>query len=179
MSRKLQIGVIGYAGQEEYKNGRGGATKKLVRLAEEIGRLLAKEGVVVVTGGKSGIMEAVAKGAKSENGLTVGVVKGKKRFVANTFIDVEVISGMEADGLDELFVVFMSDALIVLGGGAGTLQEIAVAYRNNKPVVILQGTGGWADRVQNKFLDERKRMSFIFVKTAKEAVNEALKLSRK
>jgi uncharacterized protein (TIGR00725 family) len=177
MKRKLQIGVIGYAGKEEYK-GLGGASKKLLKLAEEVGQRLAKAGAIVVTGGKSGVMSAAAKGAKARNGTTVGVVKGAARFVSNSYTDVEVVTGMVADGLDELLIVLMSDAVIVLGGGAGTMQELALAYRNNKPIVVIQNTGGWAERIGDEYMDERKRRSVLFARTAQEAVSLALKAGK-
>lgn len=178
MNKKFQVAVIGYAGKEEYK-GSGGASKKLMHQAEEIGKRLALSGVIVVTGGKSGIMLAAAKGAKGASGITVGIVKGNNRFVSNSYIDVEVITGMVADGMDELLITLMADAFIVLGGGAGTLQEIALAYRNDKPIVVLEGSGGWAQRVQDEYLDERKRLRIISVKTPREAVQKILRLLKR
>ena len=175
--RRLQIGIIGSAGKEEYKS--GGASVALCKKAEKIGFLLARSGVTVVTGGKSGIMEAAARGAKKGGGITIGVIKGIKRFVSNNFVDVELITGMQADGLDELLLVLSSDALIALGGGAGTLQEIAIAYRNQKPLIALAGTKGWGQRLSEQYLDERRITKVLNAKTPKQAVSLALKLARK
>ncbi|MFA6514545.1 MAG: TIGR00725 family protein [Patescibacteria group bacterium] len=171
--KKLQIGVIGSAGQDDYENN-GFASEEMIIVAQEVGRLLAQADVVVVTGGKDGIMEAAAQGAKLAGGLTVGVIKGRDRFLSNKYTDIEILSGMIADGLDELTLVLMCDALIVIGGGAGTLQEIAIAYRNNKPIISIDYLGGWGEKLAEKYLDERKK---IFIKSAKnpvEAVNLAL-----
>ncbi|MES2087997.1 MAG: TIGR00725 family protein [Patescibacteria group bacterium] len=173
--RKLQIGVIGSASQTEYP-GKGGASQAMEKAAEDIGFLLAQRGAVVVTGGKGGIMEAAARGAKRGGGVTVGIIKGNRRRTSNKFTDVEVLTGMEADGMDELFLVLMSDALIVLGGGAGTLQEIAIAYRNKKPVVVLGGMGGWGEKLVGKFVDERQLVKLIRAKTPKDAVTKVLSL---
>jgi uncharacterized protein (TIGR00725 family) len=173
--KKLQIGVIGYAGTEEYVSG-GGPTMSTLDIAEKIGKLLAENNAIVVTGGKSGIMETAAKGAKTANGITVGVVKGKNRFTSNPFIDVEVITGMEADGMDEVMLVQMCDGFIVLGGGAGTLQEITLAYRNNKPVVALKNTGGWADKLADQYLDERNRVKVESASSPEESVTKILSL---
>lgn len=175
INKKLQIGVIGSAARNEYK-GQGGASSLMQKSAEEIGFLLASYGAVVVTGGKGGIMEAAARGAKKAQGVTVGIVKGKKRKVSNDFTDIEVLTGMEADGLDELFLVMMSDALIVLGGGAGTLQEIAIAYRNRKPIVVLDGMNGWGEKLADKFVDERQTVKLLRAKSPKDAVSKALAL---
>lgn len=178
ITRKLQIGVIGSADPKEYK-GRGGASKKVNRLAEEIGLLLGKARAVVITGGKGGIMESTAKGVKQAGGITLGVIKGEKRLTSNRFTDIEIVTGMAFDGLDELLLVLACDALIVLGGGAGTLQEIAIAYRNRKPLVVLENTKGWSQKLCGKYLDERKVVRIQSAKTPPKAVSLALKLARK
>ncbi|MDO8482476.1 MAG: TIGR00725 family protein, partial [bacterium] len=175
--RKLQIAVVGSAARSEYR-GRGGASSFMLKAAEKVGFLLAREGAVVVTGGKGGIMEAAARGAKKGGGVTVGVVKGKLRTISNRFTDIEVLTGMEADGLDELILVLMSDAVIVLGGGAGTLQEIALAYRNKKPIVVLDGMSGWGARLAGQFVDERQLVKLIKARTPEEAVRRAYGLAK-
>lgn len=175
--KKLQIGVIGSAGNEEYPDGNG-LTKESIKKAQEVGKLLAQAGAIVVTGGKGGIMEAASRGAKEENGLSIGVIQGKKRFTSNDFVNIEILSGAEADGLDEYLLVMMCDALIAIGGGAGTLQEIVIAYRNNKPVIMLEGTGGWADKLEDSYLDDREKIEFIKTSIPKEAVDLAIKNSQ-
>ncbi len=176
--KKYQIGIIGSAGNDDY-SGSSGATEKMMAEAEKIGELLARNDVIVVTGGKSGIMEAGARGAKKIGGITIGIIKGKKRFTSNNFTDIEVISGMEADGLDELLLVNMCDGLIVIGGGAGTLEEIAIAYRNAKPMVALTTQAGWAKKLAGQFLDSRKTVKIEQAKNAEEAVEKILKLAGK
>lgn len=176
-SKKFQIGVIGSAGSDDYL-GSTGATKQMLKQAELVGSFLAKNGAAVVTGGKSGVMESAAKGAKKYKGTTIGVIKGKKRFTSNQFTDIEVISGMEADGFDEFLLVTMCDALIVIGGGAGTLEEITIAYRNSKPIIVLDGNGGWGEKLKDSYLDERNRIKIETVLTPEKAVKEAFKLAR-
>jgi uncharacterized protein (TIGR00725 family) len=178
MNKKLQIGVIGSAGREEYLKGNGGSTDEMLLKAKEVGSLLAKKGAIVVTGGKSGIMEAAAKGAKENNGLAIGVIKGSKRFTSNAYTDIEVLTGMAADGFDELMLVLMCDALIVIGGGAGTLEELAIAYRNNKPIVGLKNSGGWSDKVIGTFLDERETVLVETAEQPEEAVEKAIELAK-
>ncbi|MBU6390167.1 TIGR00725 family protein [Patescibacteria group bacterium] len=174
---KLQIAVIGPAGLEEYP--RGNSPKESVyKTAERVGFLLAKKGVTVVTGGKGGVMESAARGARRAGGLTAGIVSGAKRFVSNRFMDVEFLTGSESPGLDELFVVLASDGIISLGGGAGTLEELSVAYRNKKPVVAINGTGGWSERLSGEYLDERKTMKIEIAKDAEEAVGKIILLIR-
>lgn len=172
--KRFQIGVICPAGPEEYPKGM--APKDAVYEACEIvGKLLARRGVIVVTGGKSGGMEAAARGAKSEGGLTVGVISGGERFTSNSFTDVEFVSSASLAGLDEFFLVSMCDGIIAVGGGAGTLEELTIAYRNKKPIVLLRGSGGWADRLSEPYLDERRLIEAHFANTPEEAVEMLMK----
>lgn len=177
-SKKLQIGVIGYAGIEEYPKEKA-PNEEIYKAAERVGFLLAEKGAIVVTGGKGGIMESAAIGAKKANGTTVGVIKGNQRFRSNNFTDVEILTGMAADGFDEFMLVMMCDVLITIGGGAGTLEEIAIAYRNKKPIIALEKTGGWADKTILECLDERETIKVSAVKSPEEAVEKALELAKK
>jgi uncharacterized protein (TIGR00725 family) len=113
--------------------GPGEASASEAAVAEEVGGLLAEGGAVVVCGGLGGVMEAACRGAKSKLGLTVGLLPGLDRSAANGWVDVAV-----ATGLGELrngLIVRASDALVAVGGGAGTLSEIAFALKVGRPVV--------------------------------------------
>ncbi len=174
MPKKYQIAVIGPAGPEEYPKEQR-PDNSVYEQAFRIGELLAKENCIVVTGGKSGIMSTAAEGAKTvPHSVTVGVVKGDKRFTANEFIDVEIVSGAIADGLDEYQIITMCDGVILLGGGAGTLEEVAIAYRQEKPIVALAGTGGWADKIAGTCLDERQRIRIESAGSPEEAVTKLM-----
>jgi uncharacterized protein (TIGR00725 family) len=106
--------------------------------AEECGRLLAEAGAIVVTGGRTGVMEAVSRGAKAAGGTTVGLLPGLDRAEANEFVDVAIATGL-GEGRN-LLVARAADALIAIAGGYGTLSEIAFALKAGKPVV---GIGSW------------------------------------
>jgi uncharacterized protein (TIGR00725 family) len=104
-----------------------------------VGAGLATLGAVVVTGGLGGVMEAASRGARSRRGRTLGILPGTDRQDANGWVEIAV-----ATGLGELrngLVVRASDALVAVGGGHGTLSEIAFALKLGRPVV---GVGTWA-----------------------------------
>jgi uncharacterized protein (TIGR00725 family) len=115
--------------------GGGTATKDELTLAEETGRLLATRGAIVVCGGLGGVMEAAAKGAKSNGGVTVGILPGADLMAANAYIDVPLATGLGE--MRNLLIVRVAQALIAIGGGIGTLSEIALAQRTEKPVIGL------------------------------------------
>lgn len=119
--------------------GAGGDIAPDVRaLAQTVGGGLARLGAVVVTGGLGGVMEAACHGAGAAGGTTLGILPGNDRAAANPFVSVAV-----ATGLGELrngLVVRSADAVIAIGGGHGTLSEIALALKAGKRVV---GLGSW------------------------------------
>ena len=114
------------------------ATPEQLAAAEEVGAGLAAAGAVLISGGRGGVMEAACRGARSKHGLTVGLLPGDDRAEANGWVEVAI-----ATGLGELrngLIVRASDALVAIGGGMGTLSEIALALRVGKPVI---GVGTW------------------------------------
>jgi uncharacterized protein (TIGR00725 family) len=110
-------------------------TKDEWTLAHETGRLLAGGGAILVCGGLGGVMEAAAKGAKSNGGVTVGILPGTDAAAANAYIDVPLATGLGE--MRNFLIVRVAHALIAIGGGIGTLSEIALAQRTERPVIGL------------------------------------------
>ena len=116
--------------------GAGDATGAQRAVAEDVGRLLAEAGAVVVTGGRGGVMEAACKGARAAGGRTVGLLPGLDRREANPYVEVAIATGLgEARNV---LVVRSADALVAVGGAWGTLSEIAFARQAGKPVVAVE-----------------------------------------
>lgn len=115
--------------------GGGTCSAKETSLAEDVGRRLADSGAILVCGGLGGVMEAVAKGAKSNGGLTVGILPGTDPNAANSYIDLPLATGLGE--MRNFLIVRVAQALIAIGGGVGTLSEIALAQRTEKPVIGL------------------------------------------
>lgn len=104
-------------------------------VAEEVGRLLAERGCVVVTGGLGEVMAAAHRGAKAAGGTTLAVLPGERREDANPWADHVVVTGI--GHARNLAVAASGDGVIAVGGSWGTLAEIAFAVRLGRPVVIL------------------------------------------
>lgn len=104
-------------------------------LAREVGRRLAESGAVVLCGGLGGVMEAAAEGAASAGGTVVGILPGGDRTAANPYVTVAIATGLgEARNA---VLTAAADAVIAIGGGWGTLSEIALARKRGRPVVAL------------------------------------------
>ena len=121
-----QIAVIGSGARSELE-------------AEEVGRLLAERGCVVVCGGLGEVMAAAARGAKGAGGTTVGILPGESVRAANEWIDYAVATG--TGHARNLAVVASCEATIAVGGSWGTLAEIGFARVLGRPVVVLEP--GW------------------------------------
>lgn len=128
MPRQKVIGIIG---------GRR-ASKKLLKEAEEAGRLVAKSGYALLTGGLGGVMEAASRGAHEAGGITIGILPHDTASSANDYIMIAIPTGL---GIGRnVIVARASDGLIAVAGEYGTLTEIAFALQMGKPVV---GIGSW------------------------------------
>jgi uncharacterized protein (TIGR00725 family) len=118
--------------------GPGEASPDELHAAEEIGAGLAAAGAVVVTGGLGGVMEAACRGARSRRGRTVGILPGDDRNAANGWVEIAIPTGLGE--LRNGLVVRAADAIVAVGGGHGTLSEVALALKLGRPVV---GLGTW------------------------------------
>ena len=128
--RKTIVGVMG-PGE--------GATRDDVRAARELGALVAREGWVLLTGGRaSGVMEAASRGAREAGGLTVGILPSDDAGDASEFVDLAVVTGV-GQARNQINVL-TSRVVISCGAGAGTASEIALALKARRPVILLRAT---------------------------------------
>jgi uncharacterized protein (TIGR00725 family) len=156
-SKKTFIAVIG---------GRQPSSEE-ARLAEEVGRELAKQGAILVCGGLGGVMEAACKGASSEGGVTIGILPGDSRQAANPYVQIPIVTGMGY--ARNVAVVKSAQAVIAIGGSYGTLSEISHALQSGIPVISLNT---WA-----LSKNDQQDNSIITAQSPTEAVNKALSLA--
>jgi uncharacterized protein (TIGR00725 family) len=104
-------------------------------LAEAVGREIAKRGALLICGGLGGVMESACRGAKAEGGTTIGVLPGTDAAEANAYVDIPIVTGMNQ--ARNIVIVRTADAVIAIGGGFGTLSEMAFTLRFGKPLVGL------------------------------------------
>jgi len=108
----------------------------LAELAFEVGRGIAQRQAVLICGGLTGVMEHAARGARAAGGLTIGVLPGDDTDDANAYIDIAIATGM--GHARNAILARTADGVVALGGGLGTLSEIALALRNRRPTVGIQ-----------------------------------------
>jgi uncharacterized protein (TIGR00725 family) len=115
--------------------GSGEATGELYVKAREVGRLVAERGGTVVCGGRSGVMEAAARGATEAGGTAIGILPDEDRGRANEHLSYSIATGM--GHARNLAVVCSGDVVISVGGEYGTLSEMGLALKMGRPVVAL------------------------------------------
>lgn len=138
-------------------------------LAEQVGRELAKRGVIVACGGLKGVMEAVCRGAKSAGGTTIGILPGIDPRDANPWVDIPICTGMRY--ARNVAVVLTGHAVIAVDGSYGTLSEIGHALADNIPVI---GLDTWSFSKNGK-----QDNKMILAHDPVDAVEKALEAARK
>ncbi len=173
MKRKIQIGVMGSSADLNY-------SRELESIAEQIGYSIAKNNATLIFGAEKdydSLSTSACRGAKKAGGTTVGITynKGFNIFEKEN-VDVVIVTGLVRGGGRETSLVLSCDGIITIGGGSGTLTEIAIAYQANIPIVAMKNSGGWSDKLAGQYLDERKRIIIEEVNTPNEAVKKIINL---
>lgn len=149
--RKFQVVVIGdtRADNAEYE------------FAEKLGMYLGSKGYVVITGGRSGIMEAVNKGAFEAGGITIGIIPGADFSQANSWCSV--VFPTDLGHARNSITALSADVIISIGGKAGTLTELGFGWIFNKPIISVSQFGGWSAELSGKQIDDRRSDNIIDV----------------
>jgi uncharacterized protein (TIGR00725 family) len=165
---KLQIGVIGSAGVDK--------TEMAEDFAKTLGEQIAKRGHTLVFGPelKPPSLSTIAARAAFENTggtLAIALGRGKTAFFGVEYASAWVYPDHAGGGGREVTLANSCDGVIVLGGGVGTLIEIGVAYTNLVPIVLIENSGGWADKLIEPYLDSRKKIQVHRCSSAETAVS--------
>lgn len=149
--------------------GSGTASDELSALAEEVGREVARQGAILVTGGREGVMAAASRGAHDEGGITVGILPGTDSRDANPWVEIPIATGLGQ--ARNVVVVTAAHAIIAVGGEYGTLSEIAHALKIGKPVIGLRT---W--ELAKEFTQQDE--GIVLATSPQEAVNLAIALAQ-
>ncbi len=146
------------------------------RLAEALGQGLVEAGHRVLTGGLGGTMEAASRGARRAasyaSGVVIGILPGDEPGDANVHVDLPLATGL---GHLRNALIAHADAVVAIGGGAGTLSEIALAWIHRR-LLLAYRIDGWSGRLAGARVDDRVRFASIpddqvfGVDTADEAI---------
>ena len=173
--KKIQVGIMGSAADLNYSD-------EALAFAKEVGKLVAESGNILVYGAEkeySSLSTNAAISASENGGITVGVTGGKDKKVYGDFMpDVIIPCGLEIGGGREFTLVLSCDVIIAISGGSGTLTEMAIAYQAGSPIITVSNFEGWAGKLADTYIDDRKRLKCLEAKTPEEAVKLALNLMK-
>ena len=173
----MRVAVVGYSG-----NVSDDKIRRLKKLCEILGKRMAKENFLILTGGRDGIMELVSKAVKEAGGTTVGVLPlTPSGSQANPYVDVPIYTGLDFQ-MRSFIMLHSAEAVVAIGGEIGTAIEILGAYAQRKRLILLRGTGGWTDRfasvlIDGKYLDSRKLVEVQIVDVDPEGDDEEIERS--
>jgi hypothetical protein len=140
--------------------------------AEKLGKALIDNGFSIINGGMAGTMESAAKGAKSSNNYTpdkmIAILPVSDKKLGNPYSGTVLVTDMGT--ARNRLIVINSDAVIAIGGGAGTLNEITLAWEMLKPIGAFVGGSGWSEKMAGLSIDSRRTDSIQPVNTIEEAI---------
>ena len=165
MVRRKIISIIGGSAQTSSVEDRA--------VAFTIGKLLIDSGYRILCGGYGGVMEAVCKGARSSNkyreGDTIGIISTLESNDANEFCDIVIATGIHY--ARNQIITASGDAVVAIGGGSGTLSEIAFAWQMGKPIFSYKKTG-WSGKLSEMQLDNKRSDTIIGFDTAQQLIEK-------
>ncbi|MCP6726887.1 MAG: hypothetical protein KJI69_02500 [Patescibacteria group bacterium] len=154
--------------------------------AIEVGRQIVKQGAVLVTGATTGIPYWSAVGAKKAGGISIGFSPAatEKAHVKSYRLPIDMFDVMVYTGFGyagrNLLLTRASDGVIIICGRIGTLNEFTVAFEDEKPIGVLEGSGGTADRIDSLFDDGyRGKRKIVGAEDPKILVRETIKMIKK
>lgn len=164
----------------------GHCSKNALELSKETGREIARHNGVLVTGATIGIPYWAAIGAKEENGIVIGFSPAasekahvKTYRLPTDFHDVIVYTGFNYSGRN-LILTRSSDAVIIICGRIGTLNEFSVAFEDDKPIGVLVGSGGTADKIKEIVeTSHRGPGKIVYNSNPKSLIDELIELIKK
>ncbi len=160
----------------------GICSKNAEKLAKEIGKEIAKQGCILVTGATTGIPYFSVQGLEEAGGVSVGFSPAasetahRKKYRLPRVSDIIVHTGFGYAGRN-LLMTRAADAVIIICGRMGTLNEFTIAFEDQKPIGVLEGTGGTADIIKDliKF-PHRGKTRIVFEKDPKKLVEKLIRL---
>ncbi len=160
--------------------------KRIEILSKEIGREIARQKCVLITGATTGVPYFAAQGCKEKGGFSVGFSPASSQKAhLKTYklpidaFDIIIYTGFDYSGRN-LLMTNAADGVIIVCGRMGTLNEFTVAFEDQKPIGILTGSGGIADKIKGIAIGPHRGVKkIIYEKEPKKLVKELIKLIKK
>jgi uncharacterized protein (TIGR00725 family) len=179
MDKRYKIAVSGAAETRH-------CCKNIEKLGEQLGQEIVRQGCILITGATTGVPYFSAKGAKKVGGVSIGFSPAasekahqKAYRLPTEAFDVIVYTGFDYSGRN-LLMTRAADAVIIVCGRMGTLNEFTIAFEDQKPIGVLVGSGGTADKIES-FIQRpfRGKLRVVYDRDPKRLIAEVIKLIKK
>src|SRR3990172_3350952 len=157
--RKKQVVVIGSS--DDTQN---------LGAAYSIGKFIAQKGWVLISGGRGGVMEAASRGAAEHGGTVIGILPGEELERSNKYCTIVIPTGIGY--ARNVINVLSADALVAVGGKAGTLSELAYAWIYGKPVICCAFAPGWSAQFPAIRVDDREGGAVLTARSVGEGCRQ-------
>jgi len=155
-SRVPQVAVIGSSE----------ADAPALDVAEQVGAIVARLGAAIVTGGRGGVMAAASKGCAEAGGTVIAVTPHQQMDEVNDHAHYHIPTGM--GWARNCITGIAGDVVVVIGGAAGTLSEIAYAWMYDRPILALSCCEGWSRRIAGQAIDNRRSDVIVDCRSVEE-----------
>lgn len=153
------------------------------KLAYELGQEVVRNNGILITGATTGIPYFAAKGAKDAGGISIGISPAasyashvKTYKLPTNYYDFIIYTGFEYAGRN-LLLTRSADAVIVCCGRIGTLNEFTIAFEDNKPIGVLEGSGGFADEIKHIIdIGHRGKGKIVYDSDPKRLIEKLIEL---
>lgn len=148
-------------------------TAEAISIGEDTGKLLIDNGFRIITGGRGGVMEAVCRGGRSSkkhlDGDIIGILPSLNKNEANQYCDIVILTGLGY--ARNQIIVATGDAIVAIGGGSGTLNEISLAWQFGK-TIFAYTIQGWSGNLAGRILDNKYDNEIIPVETTNDLIKK-------
>jgi len=160
----MRVGIIGSSDSI--------AINEQLDIAFNLGKKLIDQGHTIYNGGMGGIMETSAKGARQSNNYkdnsVIAILRVSDVSLGNNYSSIKIATDMGT--ARNRLIILNSDAIIAIGGGAGTLNEITLAWEFGKPMAAFKNYGGWASKVAETAIDDRRNDRIVPLNSVEDAI---------
>ena len=140
--------------------------------AEKLGKALIDNGYSIINGGMGGTMESAARGARKSSKYSpdkmMAILPVSDKKLGNPYSGTMIVTDMGT--ARNRLIVINADAVIAIGGGAGTLNEITLAWEMHKPIGAYVGGYGWSEKMAGQTIDSRRTDSIKAISSVEEAI---------
>jgi len=144
--------------------------EQIYSICEKLGQSLAKNNIIVFSGGDNGIGHQVVKSVYRAGGTTISIFPGREGDYPLDYVTIPIYTEM-GYGMRDILMLRSVEGVLAIGGGAGTLGELANAYNLRRPIVAIDGLDGWSTKITTPYLDNRKKVEISILSNWEDAVN--------